>query len=61
MPILVKSDDVKWKKGQGSSQPVTSGTGINGVNVIFCFAPKDRKPQPVLQKLLLLISNHFGV
>ena len=29
----------KWKKGEGSSQPVTAGTGVNGLtkrlNVLF--------------------------
>ena len=29
MPILVKSDERKWKKGQGSSWPVRAGMGVN--------------------------------
>ena len=31
MPILVKSDDIKWKKGQGLSRPVTTGAGVIGL------------------------------
>ena len=33
MPILVKIDDVNWKKGQGLSQAVMGGTRVNELRV----------------------------
>ena len=37
MPILVKSDDVKkWKTERASSQAVTGGTEVNGLNKLYC-------------------------
>lgn len=37
MPILVKTDDVRsGRKGQGSSQAVTTRAGLKGLNLISC-------------------------
>ena len=47
MQILVKGDDVKSGTGQGVSQLVTSGTGVNGLTPI------------VKTKILIGLPIHF--